>query len=426
MNKPIRIEALSDDADLTRAADLARMQRMATGLLVAAALVYAASSFYESMHWSVGFVVATAEAAMVGAIADWFAVTALFRRPLGLPIPHTGIIPRKKDAIASQFGEFVTANFLSEEVIGERLRGKPLARGAGRWLQRSHNAATVARQVTTGIAGVVRVIDDAAVQELIDAKVASKVRDTQLAPLLGDVLDYVLDDSRRQDILSAAIRAIRFMLKDHRWMVREKIMQQTPWWFPDSLDRAIYERLMNTAYDTLIEVDANPEHPLRESFETMLDGLLDRLRSGDDMAEKEAALKEELLAEPAVRDFTQSLWGDVKQSLLAQMEDPDEWFENTITQAVVEFGRTVEDNSELAARIDGWIVDGARYVVRTYGDEVSRIIAHTIEGWDAEATSRRIELQIGRDLQFIRINGTVVGGLAGFTIHLISVIVASA
>ena len=164
MNKSITLNGLGGSADLARAADLARMQRMATGLLIAAAVVYATSSFYESMHMSFGFIAATAEAAMVGAIADWFAMTGLFRRPMGLPIPHTGIIPRKKNAIAAQFGEFVTANFLSEEVVAERLAGKPLASSAGRWLQEDENAAAVVRQITAGIAGVVRVIDDDTVQ----------------------------------------------------------------------------------------------------------------------------------------------------------------------------------------------------------------------------------------------------------------------
>lgn len=237
VKESITLNNLGGAADLARADDLARMQRMATGLLILAAVIYAISSFYESMHLSIGFVAATAEAAMVGAIADWFAVTALFRRPLGLPIPHTGIIPRKKDAIAAQFGEFVTANFLSEDVVAERLAGKPLASSAGHWLQEDDNAATVARQVTAGIAGIVRVIDDDTVQELIETKLAGRVRETQLAPLLGDVLDYVLTGSRRQDLLSAAVRAARFMLEDHRWMIREKIMQQTPWWFPDSLGK---------------------------------------------------------------------------------------------------------------------------------------------------------------------------------------------
>ena len=181
------------------------------------------------------------------------------------------------------------------------------------------------------------------------------------------MLDYVLTGSRRQDLRSAAVRAARFMLEDYRWMIREKIMQQTPWWFPDSLDRAIYERLMNRAYETLLDVDADPEHPLRGSFESLLHNVLERLRHGDDLIGREAALKEELLAEPVVRDFTRTLWADLKQSLLAQVEDPDESFAGTIRNAVIEFGRALEEDPALAARIDGWIVDGALYVVPNLG-----------------------------------------------------------
>lgn len=413
------MEQLTLISDTEREVSLARMQRLATGLLVVVTAVYGISAAFITLHPAVAFVAATAEAAMIGAIADWFAVSALFRRPLGLPIPHTAIIPRKKASIAAQFGDFVTRNFLSESVVASRLAAMDLSAILARWLQDKTNSERVASQLTAGIAGLVKVIDDDRVQALIEQRLGARIRETRLAPVLGDIMGYVLTGERRQDLLSAIVHSGVFLLEDHRWLIREKIIQQTPWWFHDAIDREIYERLMNTVYDTLMAIDADPDHPLRKTYEEMIDGFLKRLKDGEDLAEKEDALKEELLGEPALRDFTRSLWQDIKRSLMAQGTGAEK-LEPPVAEAVREFGRTIEADKAIADRIDEWAVNGACYLVRTYGHEVNGIITETINGWDAEATARRVELQMGPDLQFIRINGTVVGGLVGLLIHTVT------
>jgi len=400
--------------------ELANMKRLATGLLLAMTAVYITARFFQGQYAWLGFVEATAEAAMVGALADWFAVTALFRHPLGIPIPHTAIIPSRKDAIAEQFGSFVQQNFLSEEVISEKIRSMNLSRRVANWIVERQNAAAVAEQVTAGLAGIVRVMNDADVQEMIEHKVADKIRATSFAPMIGDLLSFITSGRRQQEIFDAAVRMGLYLLEDSDEDIRTTVARETPWWFPSSVDKAIYYRIVRSVSKMLYEMQVDIYHPMRVRLVQMLNQFMDDLKHSPDIQQKEVTLKEDILKEPALRDFTQSLWTDVKQSLMNQSQNPDAELRQAIEDSVMRFGRSILEDPLLEEKIDGWADDSARYLIRTYGHEVADLISNTISSWDPEATSERIEIQIGRDLQFIRINGTVVGGLAGLTIHTLS------
>lgn len=410
---------------LTRPLAFQEMRRLATGLLCLAAGLYIAVRTLAPDEIWVGFVLAAAEAAMVGAIADWFAVTALFRHPLGIPIPHTAIIPRRKDAIARQFGRFVQANFLSEAVIAEKLSSMSLSRSVAGWLSRPDNARAVAEQITTLLAGAARVMHDDEIQRLIDARIQSRIRDTSFGPMIGELLTFVTTGRRQQAIIDGAVSFGLRLLDDTDDEIRFTVRRKTPWWFPDSVDRVIYEQIVRAISRTLYEMQTDIYHPLRGRAVQALNGLVHDLKHSEELAKKERELKEELLNEPALRQFIESLWSDIKSSLIRQAESPDPDFHRAIEDAVMQFGKAIREDAGLAGKVDAWVDGSARYLIRTFGNDVAALIQDTIEKWDGDATAERIEHQIGRDLQFIRINGTVVGALVGLAIHTIEFIATS-
>ncbi len=405
------------DHELTKRAELARMKQLAAALLALACLIYVASSLFEAQYVWAGFIAAAAEAAMVGAVA------ALFRHPLGIPIPHTAIIPRRKDVIADQFGAFVQQNFLSEEVISDKVKSMDLSRSVAAWLVRSDNARNVAEQVTTGLAGMVRVMNDKDIQKLIESRVEARIRDTSFAPIIGELLTFITSGRRQQELFDGAVALGLRLLDDSDNDIRSTVSAETPWWFPSAIDRAIYEKIVRSVSRMLYEMQVDIYHPLRVRMVSAMNSFMDDLKHSDDIASKEAAIKEDLLQEPAIRDFTSSLWNDIKAELVAQSEHPDGDLKGAIEDSVRRFSNTILEDEKLAEKIDTWAEESARYLIRTFGHEVADLIANTIEKWNPEATSERIEIQIGRDLQFIRINGTVVGGLVGLVIHSITYMV---
>ncbi|MFP6808175.1 MAG: DUF445 domain-containing protein [Pseudomonadales bacterium] len=414
------------DLELTKKTELTKMKRLALSLLLFATFVYVTTAilgnrFPDHATW-LGFVSATAEAAMIGAIADWFAVTALFRHPMGLKIPHTAIIPNRKDAIAEQFGAFVQNNFLSEEVISSKIRSMNLSRRIAGWIVEKENAQAVALQITEGLAGAVRVMNDDDIQLMIEKNVQQRIRDTSFAPIIGELLSFITSGRRQQELFDSGVKFGLYLLEDSDKDIKEKVEQETPWWFPSSVDKAIYRRIVRSTSKMLYEMQVDVFHPIRKRMVGMMNEFMEDLKHSPDIAEKEIAIKEDLLKEPTVRDFTLSLWADIKQALLNQSGDPDADLTKAIEEAVVKFGQSILDDEVLAKKIDGWAEDSGRYLIRSYGHEVADLISGTIDSWDPKATSERIELQIGRDLQFIRINGTVIGGLAGLTIHTLTVL----
>jgi len=405
------------DHNTERVAELERMKLLATGLLLSMAVIYVMSAHYEQHYAWVSYINATSEAAMIGAIADWFAVTALFRHPLGLKIPHTAIIPSKKSGIAEQFGQFVQFNFLSETVITEKIRSLNLSRRVAAWLVEPENARAVAEQTTTGLAGVVKVINDNDIQQMIEAKIEDKIRTTSFSPMIGELLQFVTSGRRQQDLFDGAVNLGLYFLEDSDSDIRDRVAEETPWWFPDSVDKAIYHRIMRSVSKMLWEMQVDIHHPVRVRLVSMINEFLDDLRHSDDIRQKELAIKEDLLRAPAVLEFTGSLWRDIKDLLVEQSEHPDAELKQAIEQSVIKFGESILSDPELARKIDGWAEESARYLIGAYGHEVAALISDTIEDWDPIATSERIEEQIGKDLQFIRINGTLVGGLVGLVVH---------
>jgi uncharacterized membrane-anchored protein YjiN (DUF445 family) len=419
MTNPQSIAAaqpLTND-DPSKLAQLNTMKRRATGLLVFFSVVFAAASAFEDRYAWVGYLRALAEAAMIGGIADWFAITALFRQPLGLPIPHTAIIPQRKDRIGRSLGGFVQNNFLSREVISTRLHSVRIAERGARWVSSPEHARSIARHVANSLSSASAVMRDDDVRDLIDRSVVARARQTQVAPIIGNVLGLLTAGNRHQELLDRALGLVARLVDENDALIRTKIKEETPWWLPNVVDDKIHDKFVSGIERTLSEVSADPEHPLRRRFDVALAEFIEKLKTSPETIAQAEALKEEVLAHPAVRQFSASLWDDLKASVGRYADRPADAPPGALERGLNSFGATVLEDPVLLEKIDSWVVDAALYVVDQYRDEVGQLITHTVGQWDPEATSRKIELQIGKDLQFVRINGTVVGGLVGLLLY---------
>ena len=403
--------------DAARAHALRRMKGFALLLLGAAAVVFVIGRVNETGSTGWGYVRAFGEASMVGALADWFAVTALFRHPLGLPIPHTAIIPNRKDEIGRSLGQFVETNFMSPEILSERLAGVQVGRRLGEWLDSPSNAKRASLAVGDVLHGAIDIVDDAQVQQGIEHVVESRVRAVQVAPLLGRTIDLAIEGGHHRRLLDAIFTGLQGFLADNRLTFRKRLEQESPWWVPDRIDDRVFAKIYDGVTHFLVDVGADPEHEVRVSIEARLVSFAERLRDDPTLIAKGEQLKEELLAHPDMRGWMNSLWRDAKRGLLAATADPDSELHHRIEVSLQRLGQRLHNEPELRAKVDAWVAQALGYVIDNYRSEVSKLIEGTIERWDGESTSRRLELQVGRDLQFIRINGTIVGGLAGLLIH---------
>jgi len=412
------MQVLQDEA--TRQAALDRMKRRATALLVLSTVVFFAARLLEPRFPWLGILRATAEAAMVGGLADWFAVTALFRHPLGIPIPHTAIVPARKDRVGRTLGAFVQKNFLTREVIANRLRSVNVAERLSQWLANPDNVRQIARHAASGLASAAQLLRDEDVEAFIDRSVEERVRALRAAPLLGRLLSVITAENRHQELLNEAIRLAANAVEDSRTLIRLRVEEETPWWVPSAIDDKIYRKIVSAIERTLVEVRDDPQHPLRERFDVTIHDFIEKLNSSPAVATRIESLKEELLLNEAARRFSSGLWHQAKDALVRYAEAPEGIAPGTIERALNTFGEAALHDPELLQKVDDFVVDIAMFLTERYQTEVADLIAHTVSSWDPELTSRRVELAIGRDLQFIRINGTLVGGLAGTAIYLIS------
>ncbi len=406
--------------DLERQAGMRRMKRLALGLLVFVTIVFLVARWLEDDHGWVGYIRAFAEAAMVGALADWFAVTALFRHPLGLPIPHTAIIPNRKDQIGESLGEFVQTNFLTQEVLHERLDNAHIGRRLGTWLSEPANASRAGGAVADGLHGSLEVIDDRDVGAALQGMIERKVRGTPVAPLLGRAIDVGMDGGHHQRLLDATLSGLGNFLDDNRTTFRDRLRTESPWWVPEGVDDRIFEKIYTAVHRFIGDIGADPHHPMRTSIDERLLAFAERLKTDPGLVAKLEELKGELLEHRDVQAWLQSLWGEVKRSTLVATDDPDSELRRRIDRSLVNLGNRLAAEPELQAKVDDWVRRAAGYVVDHYRGEVSEIISSTVAKWDGKATAERLELQVGRDLQFIRINGTIVGGLAGLVIYTVT------
>jgi uncharacterized membrane-anchored protein YjiN (DUF445 family) len=405
--------------------EVQRMKRVALFMLVASACVFVSCRLSQrngDITW-VGFVEAIAEAAMVGALADWFAVTALFRRPLGLPIPHTAIIPTRKNEIGTSLGAFVQENFLQPEALAERVRGAQPGDQVLRWLDQRANQQRVTQQVLVLAAGLSEVLNADEMSAHLEHALVDSLRTLDAGRTAAMLIETALADKRDERLLDGVLAAVIRALDSNRTALRVGFAQRSPWWVPGSVDERVFEKLFTGILDLLDEVRRTPGHELRASITSQVDVFVQRLQNDETLRSNVERLRDEALDHPSVRGFVSSAWDDIRQGLQsaaysAQMGESSVWA-NRVSAVVARGTATLRADEALRRRIDGWAVSAVQYVATEHGHQVSSLIETTVQNWDANETSARIEEQIGRDLQFIRINGTVVGGLVGLLIHTV-------
>ncbi|GLY26739.1 DUF445 domain-containing protein [Kineosporia sp. NBRC 101731] len=411
----------SAEADERRRVALRRMKTVATTLLAVAAVIYVATLQQDG---ALGFVNAAAEAAMVGALADWFAVTALFRHPLGLPIPHTALIPTRKDQIGESLQEFVADNFLSEEIVREKVGQAEVTRRIGTWLAEREHAERVGAELATAGHGVLSVLRDDDVAAMLEQVVVPRAADIPVSPLAGGLLDGILDDGAHHRLVDLLVDEGRSWLEINSERIMLLVTEQAPGWTPQWVDNRIARRVYDEMYRWLSEISADQQHPARQALDDLLRRLARDLRSDPETQARFEAIKIRLLEHPELRKATIALWSTVRRMLLEALADPTGELRRRIVDALADLGVRLSTDQELQARLDTYAQDVVGYVVRNYADELATVISETVKRWDAVDASRRIELHVGRDLQFIRINGTVVGALAGLAIHTFTILIS--
>ncbi|MBV5245106.1 DUF445 domain-containing protein [Mycolicibacterium sp. PAM1] len=409
-------------ADAERRRGLRRMKAVALSFLLGATVVFLVCSWWQSAGapgW-VGYVRAAAEAGMIGALADWFAVTALFKHPLGIPIPHTAIIKRKKDQLGEGLGSFVRENFLSPENVETKLRDADVAQRAGKWLAEPVNAERVAAEASTVLRVLVEMLRDEDVQQVLDRMIIKRIAEPQWGPPIGRVLNSLLDEGRQEALLQLlADRAFQWSL-DSEEIIERVIERDSPQWSPRWVDHLVGDRIHRELVDFTDKVRRNPDHELRRSATRFLFEFAGDLQNDAVTIQKAENVKEQIMARDEVARAAETAWSAAKRIILESVDDPSSTLRARIADTVVRFGESLRDDVEMRDKVDNWIVRGANHLVSEYGAEITTIITDTIERWDAEEASRRIELHVGRDLQFIRINGTVVGSLAGLVIYTVA------
>lgn len=408
--------------DQQRLRDLRRMQTLATGLLVLAGIVFVLASIWRDVAPWVPFVRAFAEAAMVGAFADWFAVTALFRHPLGLPIPHTAIVPARKASIAAGFGRFIETNFLSPDQVTAWIRRHDPVRRLAHWLRDPERGEQVADIVTEAIGGLLRVVDDEEVSQALARGLNQQLETIPAAPLAGRMLGILVAGGRQRDALMQLVNLLAEVIASNKKEIRRRIAGELPAWVPRIVDQRIYERLLEGIQRLLRELREDPNHPLYQQFTALIDRWIVDLQFDPQVQQQGEALKQEILFHPVVRELVQASWRDLKLTLLDQRVSPSSTLRRSIVSAVGRFADLMERDPEWRVKVEHWVTAAVAALVRRYGHAIGEFVTQTVNGWDTAEVTRKIELQFGRDLQFIRINGTIVGGLVGLMIYSVSLL----
>lgn len=403
--------------DATRREGLRRMRMVATGLLVLMAVIYVLTHGRDGF---LGYVNAGAEAGMVGAIADWFAVTALFRHPLGLPIPHTALVPRRKDDLGAGLEQFVSENFLTPQVLREKYLDAQVVRRLAEWVSRPENAERVTSEAVPFLRRGLERIDEHELRTLIEDVVIPRVRREPLSSVTGHLLERVVDDGSHHGLVDLAARELHAWLALHQDEVEAIVRSRAPSWAPDwvndQITRRVYQELLRWAK----EVKDRPDHNVRHAVDSYLAELAHDLQEDPRTKARFEGLKERLLEHPQVATTGVRLGETLRNSVLEALEDPGSTLRARMAETLAGVGRRVVEDDGVRARLDAWTADTVVGLVERYGPELTSVISSTIQRWDAREASEKIELHVGRDLQFIRLNGTVVGALVGLVIHAVS------
>jgi uncharacterized membrane-anchored protein YjiN (DUF445 family) len=405
-----------------RALSLPAMRLLAGSLLIAMSLLYLLAVFNEASSPVWGYVGAFAEAAMVGGLADWFAVTAIFRRPMGLPIPHTAVIPRSKARIADALGEFVAVNFLSPEVVGSRLADQDIASALARQIADPATARRIADGVLDALPSIADLLDDEVVGHFISRQIGDLGRDDRLSKAIGSGLQLLTEHGRHQPLLDAALVEGWRALEEHEPAIRAQVRARTSWiWRLIALDTRASDAIISALDETLREIARDPDHPARKRITQLLEKLSDDLQHSPALRAQVQRVAADMLSHPAVAAYFQDLWRGAKAALRASAEQPQSAARDALADAVARFGAALLDDAEVQQSLNRRLRALLVEISGRHGRDVASLISETIRSWDTKTVVDKLEQSVGPDLQYIRINGTVIGGLIGLAIHQMTI-----
>lgn len=395
-----------------------------TSLLGVAAAIFLACSWWQNQAggapgW-VGYVRAAAEAGMVGGLADWFAVTALFRHPMGIPIPHTALIPKKKDQLGSALSGFVGENFLNPQLITEKVAGAQVPEKIGAWLAEPENAATVSREAGKFTANAVRAVDAEDAAEIINTQFVQRLAEPEWGPHAGRVLAALIEDGKTEPVVQSVITWARARVAAAEESIVEMIDERMPRWAPQFAKDLVGERVYQEIVSFMSDVDNDPDHEARHALRRFIAQLADDLQHDPVMIARVESIKEDIMASRAVKGAGGQLWETLSRLLIDAASDPSSMLRGKIREMCIDWGQRIQTEPELRASLDRRITGAVRFLAENYSGEVTAIISETVQRWDAREASDKIELMVGKDLQFIRLNGTLVGALAGLAIYTVN------
>ncbi|MES2830800.1 MAG: DUF445 domain-containing protein [Pseudomonadota bacterium] len=401
-------------------AQLVRMRRIATSLLAAMACMFATAQWLQPRFPLLSFVAAFAEAAMIGALADWFAVTALFRAPLGLPIPHTAIIPRNKDRIGNSVADFLENNFLTQEIISAELQPIDFSRVASRWLLIADNRRALVERCMHFLPSVIGMIDEKEVAVFLKSRSSQVLSEMELGPLVADIVGALVAQNRHHRLFDFMLSFGIETLGNNKPLIRQKIHERSPRWIPQSVDERFFIGLLEELED-FFEQMRLPDSQWRTKFQESIDEFMENLRHSPELQAKIAAIVSQGVDHPLFEEYGLQIWRDLKQKLLEDLQAENSSSARRLDQGLQAFATVINADAGVAIKLNTWLKEITTQFIVARRTLIANLVRRVIQSWDGETVSRKFELYIGRDLQYIRINGTIVGGIAGLALHLISV-----
>jgi len=400
---------------------LRRMKRIPLLLLFLMAVLFTAT-LHEPAPWA-GWLHAFAEAGMVGALADWFAVVALFRHPLGLPIPHTAIIPNRKNDIGESMSRFVAEHFLEPDVVRRKLKNTNLADYVVVWLKSEKGRRSIEDLSTAVLRWALGALHEKRVRRFLSRLSRRQLANVSLAPLLGNTLNWLVMGQRHQQILTQVLRYAIELVHDNRDAIRARVQQESPWWVPGFVDDRILKKMLERIEHQLFEMALDQDHPLRGRFNEWVEKLAHELKNNPAHRRLGDEFKQQLLTNDQLQDYLYGLWRELAHSIETDIEKPESVIRQHVGRWLVNVADELDGDADMQAWVNAWLVESLTQVVGRNRSQIASLISDTVRSWDGIDTSRRVELAIGRDLQFIRVNGTLVGGLVGLLIHAVKLYV---
>lgn len=401
---------------------LNKYKTFATGLFVFMALLFIGTTLLQKTnpsHW-IGYIRAFSEAAMVGALADWFAVTALFKKPLGLPIPHTNLIENSKQKLGDNLGSFVVSNFLSPQNIRPYIQKIKISNFVGEWLSKQKNQEILIKNISEIILDILNKLDDRFVTQFISKKASEMTDDIQLNKILGNGINYLLDKNDHQKIITNLSRQIKDYVIQNEEMIEERVKKGSYSFIPSFVDNKIAEKIASGLADFFKEIEENNQHEIRtlitqKIYEFSLD-----LKENPKWNDEFKSIKNDFLTEEKLNQYSQDIWLSIKKTLSKELAEEQSSLKIYITKNLEEFAQNLKSDEKLQAKIDHWVrVTAYKYVLKNT-HQFGALISSTVGNWQGKELSQKLELEVGKDLQFIRVNGTLVGGLVGLLIYTIA------